>query len=235
MLIGEITMKKIVALILAFAMTAACVACTPKEGENDVTPPPSSSTQAGTVVDNLPTAGLNNTLEPIETFFVPEPTVMTEATPDANQAGTDNSKPFEKGAYASVFVKTPEKAAFSAPGYMGFTIANSVKDLEDYMEKFGSMFDFDSEFKEKIKKYDESFFTTKSVILIMHDEAEGAGSGRVKSVEQFDDYLAISLICDTNWASYSDPNSVKKAKWHCIIEMNTDDIVNNDVTVFEFE
>ena len=103
------------------------------------------------------------------------------------------------------------------------------------MEKFGSMFDFDSEFKAQIKKYDDSFFEAKSVILIMHEEAEGAGSGRVKTVEQFDDYVAISLICDTNWASYSDPSSVKREKWHCIIEMNTDDIINNDVTVFEFE
>lgn len=228
-------MKKIAALILASIMITACTACGPKAGVNDVTPPPSSSTQAGTVVDNLPTAGLNNTLEPIETFFVPEPTIMTETTPDANTSGADNSKPFEKGAYASTFVKTPEKAAFSSPGYMGYTIANSVKDLEDYMEKFGSMFDFDSEFKEKIKKYDDSFFTSKSVILIIHEEAEGAGSGRIKTVEQFDDYIAISLVCDTNWSSYSDPSSVKRAKWHCIVEMNTDDIVNNDVTVFEFE
>ncbi len=235
MLTGDAIMKKTMALFLASAMLFACVGCTHDNGNDNDTPTVTS--QAGVVVespDNRPTAGLNNTLMPVETYYVPEPTTMTAVTPSVDNS-SDMSKPFEKGAYAVNFVKTPEKAEFSAPGYIGYTVAKSKADIDAYIAKFESMFDFDGEFKEAVSKYDDSFFANKSLIFIIHEEAEGQTSGRVKAVEQFEDYLAITLVCDTNWAAYADPSSVKREQWHCIIEMNSDDIINNDITVFEYE
>ena len=228
-------MKKTIAFIMASAMLFACVGCVKDNGDNNSTPDVTS--QAGIVqnTDSRPTAGVNHTLEPAATYHVPVPTQMTAVTPAPVTGNEDMSAPFENGAYASSFVKTPEKSNFSAPGYMGYTVAKSKADIDAYIAKFESMIDFDSEFKEAVSKYNDSFFESKSLIFIMHDEAKGSTSGRVKSVEQFEDYLSIIITCDTNWSSYADPQSVEKEKWHCIIEINSDDIVNNDITVFEFE
>ncbi|MBQ9833530.1 MAG: hypothetical protein IJO48_07370 [Clostridia bacterium] len=225
-------MKKFAVSLLASALLLACVGCN-NPSENQL---PGESTQPGT--SNSPTVVQTNdaavtadtTLQPAATFYVPDPTEMVKVT-----ASPADNEPFAPGAFASYFVKTPEKAEFKAPGYMGYTIANSVADIEAYMEKFSSMFDFESEFKAFAERYTEDFFEHKSLVFIMHEEAVGAGSGRVDAVDKYNDYVSISIVCDTDWSAYDDPNSVEMTQWHCIVEMNTDDIVNNDITVFEYD
>lgn len=235
MMIGDAIMKKTMVLLLTSAMLLTSVGCTVENNGENSTAAPEITSQAGVVgdIDNLPTAGVNHTLEPAETFYVPQPTQMMEVTPDVAANGEDMSEPFAPGAYAATFIKAPETAAFSAPGYPGYTLAKSKAAVEAYINKFGSMLDL-SEFKEAADKYNDSFFTTKSLIIILHEEAEGVGCGRVSKINQFEDYVEITLEYATNWSSYADPNSVGTEKWLCLLEMNNNDVINDDVTVVAF-
>lgn len=101
-------------------------------------------------------------------------------------------------------------------------IINNINDLNKYMDEYE-----DNGLHEKLSKYAQEYFTTKSLIIVTKPESSGSNTNTINRVEKINNTLNIYVE-----RQVPDMGTADMAMWHLIIELDNEIIQDiEEITV----
>lgn len=112
--------------------------------------------------------------------------------------------------------------------YPRITIIHTLSELEAYVEANREVYAL-GDFILAIGEFDDAYFEENALILILAQENSGSKELTVESVNKYDDYTEVNLAITNPEVQTAD-----MAQWHIIIALKDEDVVNDDVIIFEW-
>jgi hypothetical protein len=105
----------------------------------------------------------------------------------------------------------------SGAKYPKTCVISSSEDLNDYYKSASGTYSMDS-FKEAITGYDDAWFKSHVLIIVVLEEGSGSVGHQVTSVSKLDNKLNINIA-----KKIPEIGTADMAQWHILIELSSDD------------